>query len=140
VELGKNCLIASQVGIAGATKLGDGVTLWGQVGLSKTLKLGNNVTVLAQSGLGEDIKDNKIYFGTPAGPALEKQKELVWIKRIPEIWEKVKHLPGKREKSRNKYFYSYRVCQIARFPLGCIFNPAQDASLLGLEVVRKILP
>jgi len=98
VELGKNCLIASQVGIAGATKLGDGVTLWGQAGLSKTLKLGNNVTVLAQSGLGEDIKDGKVYFGTPAGPALEKQKELVWIKRIPEIWEKVKDLPGKREK------------------------------------------
>lgn len=98
VVLGKNCLIASQVGIAGATKLGDGVTLWGQVGLSKTLKLGNNVTVLAQSGLGEDIKDNTVYFGTPAGPALEKQKELVWIKRIPEIWEKVKNLPGKQDK------------------------------------------
>ena len=93
VELGKNCLIASQVGIAGATKLGDGVTLWGQVGLSKTLKLGNNTTVLAQSGLGDDIPDNKVYFGTPAGPALEKQKELVWIKRIPEIWERVKNLP-----------------------------------------------
>jgi UDP-3-O-[3-hydroxymyristoyl] glucosamine N-acyltransferase len=90
VELGKNCLIASQVGIAGATKLGDGVTLWGQVGVSKTLKLGNNVTVLAQSGLGEDIEDNKTYFGSPAMPALQKQKELVWIKRIPEIWEKVK--------------------------------------------------
>jgi len=96
VELGKNCLIASQVGIAGATKLGDGVTLWGQVGVSKTLKLGNNVTLLAQSGLGVDIEDNKVYFGTPAGPVLEKQKELVWIKRIPEIWQKVKDLPGKK--------------------------------------------
>ena len=94
VVLGKNCLIAAQVAIAGATVLGDGVTLWGQVGVSKTLKLGDNVTVLAQSGLGEDIEDGKIYFGTPAGPALQKQKELVWIKRIPEIWEKVKDLTG----------------------------------------------
>lgn len=98
VELGRNCLIASQVGIAGATKLGDGVTLWGQAGISKTLQLGNNVTVLAQSGLGENIADNKIYFGTPAGPALEKQKELVWIKRIPEIWEKLKRLSEDKEK------------------------------------------
>jgi UDP-3-O-[3-hydroxymyristoyl] glucosamine N-acyltransferase len=98
VVLGKNCLIATQVGIAGATKLGDGVTLWGQVGLSKTLKLGNNVTVLAQSGVGEDIEDNKVYFGSPAVPALQKQKELVWVKRIPEIWEKIKNLPGKEEK------------------------------------------
>ena len=96
VELGKNCLVASQVGIAGATKLGDGVTLWGQAGVSKTLKLGNNVTILAQSGVGEDIEDNKVYFGSPAMPALERQKQLVWIKRIPEIWEKVKDLPGKK--------------------------------------------
>jgi len=92
VVLGKNCLIAAQVAIAGATVLGNGVTLWGQVGVSKTLKIGNNVTILAQSGLGEDIEDNKVYFGSPAGPALQRQKELVWIKRIPEIWEKVKNL------------------------------------------------
>ena len=96
VVLGKNCLIAAQVAIAGATVLGDGVTLWGQVGVSKTLKVGNNATVLAQSGLGENIEDGKIYFGTPAVPALQKQKELVWIKRIPEIWEKVKDLPRNR--------------------------------------------
>lgn len=96
VELGQNCLIASQVGIAGATKLGNGVTLWGQVGVSKTLKLGNNVTVLAQSGVGENIGDNKVYFGSPAMPALERQKQLVWVKRIPEIWAKVKNLPDKK--------------------------------------------
>ena len=89
VVIGKNCLLAAQVGIAGGTKLGDGVTLWGQVGVSKTLTLGNNVTVLAKSGLAENVKDDMTYFGTPAEPALQKKKELVWIKRIPEIWEKV---------------------------------------------------
>lgn len=98
VVLGRNCLLAAQVAIAGGTKLGDGVTLWGQVGLSKTLRLGNNVTVLAQSGVGEDIEDDKIYFGSPAVPALQKQKELVWIKRIPEIWEKIKNISDKTKK------------------------------------------
>ncbi len=90
--------MAAQVAIAGGTKLGDGVTLWGQVGLSKTLTLGNNVTVLAQSGVGEDIDDNKVYFGSPAIPALQKHKELVWIKRIPEIWEKIKNFSDKNQK------------------------------------------
>lgn len=89
VVIGKNCLIAAQVGIAGCTIVGDGVTMWGQAGISKTLKIGNNAVVLAQSGVGENIGDNQVYFGTPAGPALQKQKELVWIKRIPEIWAKV---------------------------------------------------
>lgn len=87
--LGRNCLLAAQVGIAGATTLGNGVTLWGQAGISKTLNIGDNATVLAQSGLGCDVAPGKVFFGTPAEDAIIKKKELVWIKRIPEIWEKL---------------------------------------------------
>lgn len=92
VVIGKNCLIAAQVGIAGCTIIGNGVTIWGQAGISKTLNIGDNAVILSQSGVGENIEAGKTYFGTPAGPALLKQKELVWIKRIPEIWEKIKNL------------------------------------------------
>ncbi|HVY74279.1 MAG TPA: UDP-3-O-(3-hydroxymyristoyl)glucosamine N-acyltransferase [Puia sp.] len=87
--LGKNCLLAAQVGIAGAVDVGDGVILWGQVGVSKTLRIGDNVVVLAQSGVGNNLDAGKIYFGSPAGEASIKKRELVWVKRIPEIWEKV---------------------------------------------------
>jgi len=93
VIIGENCLIAAQVGVAGCTVIGNGVTIWGQAGLSKTLNIGDNAVILSQSGLGENVEAGKIYFGTPAGPALQKQKELVWIKRIPEIWEKIKNVP-----------------------------------------------
>jgi UDP-3-O-[3-hydroxymyristoyl] glucosamine N-acyltransferase len=89
VLIGKNCLFAAQVGIAGGTTLKDGVTLWGQVGVSKTLTINSNVTVLAQSGVGDDLEEGKVYFGSPAEDALKKKKELVWIKRIPELWKKV---------------------------------------------------
>ena len=89
VVIGKNCLFAAQVAIAGGTTLKDGVVLWGQVGISKTLTIGNNVTILAQSGVGKDIEDGKVYFGSPAEDAVIKKKELVWIKRIPELWKKV---------------------------------------------------
>jgi UDP-3-O-[3-hydroxymyristoyl] glucosamine N-acyltransferase len=92
VIIGDNCLIAAQVGIAGCTILGNGVTVWGQVGISKTLNIGNNAIILAQSGVGDNIKAGETYFGTPAAPALQKQKELVWVKRIPEMWEKLKSL------------------------------------------------
>ena len=87
--LGKNCLIAAQVGIAGAVEIGDGVILWGQVGVSKTLSIGDNAVVLAQSGVGGTIEPGKVYFGSPAEDASVKKRELVWIKRIPEIWKKV---------------------------------------------------
>jgi UDP-3-O-[3-hydroxymyristoyl] glucosamine N-acyltransferase len=90
VVIGKNCLFAAQVAVAGATTIEDGVVLWGQVGISKTLNIGANAVVLAQSGVGVNIEPGKIYFGSPAEEALVKKRELVWIKRIPEIWEKLK--------------------------------------------------
>jgi UDP-3-O-[3-hydroxymyristoyl] glucosamine N-acyltransferase len=88
--LGANCLLAAQVGIAGATTLGNGVILWGQVGVSKTLTIGDNAVVLAQSGVGGTLEGGKVYFGSPAEDAVVKKRELVWVKRIPEIWEKIK--------------------------------------------------
>jgi len=90
--IGENCLIAAQVGIAGAVEIGKGVTLWGQVGINKTLKIEDNVVVYAQSGIPGDLESGKTYFGSPAELAKDKLRELVYLKRLPEIWEKVKNL------------------------------------------------
>ena len=87
--VGKNCLFAAQVGIAGGTIIEEGVTLWGQVGVSKTLTIGANAVVLAQSGVPSSLAGGKTYFGYPAEDAGIKRRELVWIKRIPELWKKV---------------------------------------------------
>ncbi|PWT98511.1 MAG: UDP-3-O-(3-hydroxymyristoyl)glucosamine N-acyltransferase [Bacteroidetes bacterium] len=87
--IGKNCLFAAQVGVAGAVEIGNGVILWGQVGVSKTLSIGDNVVVYAQSGVGNTLEKGKIYFGSPAEDAGLKKRELVWIKRIPEIWKRI---------------------------------------------------
>lgn len=87
--VGKNCLFAGQVGIAGATTIEDNVILWGQVGVSKTLTIGKDAIVYAQSGVKDSIPGGKVYFGSPVEDAREKMKEFVWIKRIPQLWDKV---------------------------------------------------
>lgn len=87
--VGRNCLFAAQVGIAGATTIEDNVILWGQVGVSKTLTIGKGAEVYAQSGVPASLEGGKKYFGSPAEDALLKKKELVWMKRIPALWEKV---------------------------------------------------
>ncbi len=92
VVVGKNCLIAAQVGIAGGTVLGDGVILWGQVGVNKTITIGDNAIVMGQAGITSSIEGNKTYWGTPIQEFYSKRKELVLIKRLPEIWEKVKKI------------------------------------------------
>jgi UDP-3-O-[3-hydroxymyristoyl] glucosamine N-acyltransferase len=35
------------------------------------------------------LDGGKTYFGTPAEDAISKKRELVWVKRIPELWKKV---------------------------------------------------
>lgn len=87
--LGENCLMAAQSGIAGMTTLGKGVTVWGQVGFNKTITIGDNAVILGQSGVVGDLEGNKTYFGLPAEEANIKRRELVWVKRIPQIWDKV---------------------------------------------------
>ena len=100
--VGKNCLFAAQVGIAGATVIEDGVTLWGQVGVSKTLTIGSNATVYAQSGVPYSIEGGKVYFGSPVEDALVKKKEFIWVKRIPEMWERITKLTEMLNSPNNK--------------------------------------
>jgi UDP-3-O-[3-hydroxymyristoyl] glucosamine N-acyltransferase len=93
--VGRNCLFAAQVGIAGAVHIEDGVVLWGQVGVSKTLTIGKDAVVLAQSGIPSSLAGGKVYFGYPAEEAGYKKKEIVWIKRIAELWDRVRKLEEK---------------------------------------------
>jgi UDP-3-O-[3-hydroxymyristoyl] glucosamine N-acyltransferase len=87
--IGKRCLFASGVGIAGVCVIEDEVTLWGQVGVKSDIRLGKGCVVLAQSGVGDDIPPGKTWFGSPAGEASEKMKELFLVRRIPDILEKL---------------------------------------------------
>lgn len=80
--IGKTCLIAAQTGIAGKTIIGDNCTIYGQVGIAQNLKIGDNVVILAKSGISKDLESNKTYFGTPAGEAREKYKEIAGIRML----------------------------------------------------------
>lgn len=88
--IGRNCLIASQVGIAGVVNMEDDVILWGQVGVQKDLTIGKGAVVLGQSGVAKSLEGGKTYFGSPVREALDKMKELAMIKRLPELFERLK--------------------------------------------------
>lgn len=90
--IGKKCLIASQTGIAGCVVIEDEVTLWGQVGVKSGITIAKGTVIYAQSGLGQSTEENKTYFGSPADEARDKFKEMAYIKKIPEIIEKLNKL------------------------------------------------
>ncbi len=88
--IGEKCLIASQVGIAGCVMVEDNVTIWGQVGVKSDVTIAKGTILYAQSGLGHSTEENKTYFGSPAVEAREKFKEMAYLKKLPEIYKKIK--------------------------------------------------
>lgn len=90
--IGKRCLIASQVGIAGCVLIEDFVTIWGQVGITSGITIGEKAVISAQSGVSKSLPGHKSYFGTPADDFRTKYKELASVKLIPEIIKKLDEL------------------------------------------------
>ncbi len=88
--IGKNCILAGGVFVAGAAIIKDGATLWAQSGVTSGSIVGENAVLLAQSGLSTDIPDGKTYFGTPAGEARSKMKEVIALKKLPDLIHKIK--------------------------------------------------
>ena len=78
------------MGIAGCVRIEDEVTLWGQVGVISDITIGKGAVVYAQSGVSKDLEPGKTYFGSPAGEAREKYRELGYIKNLPGLYEKMK--------------------------------------------------
>lgn len=95
VEIGRHCIIVSQVGISGSTKLGNGVILAGQVGLVGHIELGDGVTVAAQSGVAKSIEPGKTVLGSPALDVILSKKIEAALKRLPDLLKRVKKLEDK---------------------------------------------
>ncbi|MEW6685488.1 MAG: UDP-3-O-(3-hydroxymyristoyl)glucosamine N-acyltransferase [Candidatus Edwardsbacteria bacterium] len=85
VTIGRNCVIAAEVGIGGSTIIGDNCVIAGQAGLADHIKIGNNVTIGAQAGVTKSIPDNTVVSGYPARPHAEAKRREAAVARLPEL-------------------------------------------------------
>jgi len=86
--VGKNCLMAAQVGVAGCVIIEDDVTLWGQAGIPSGRRVGKGAVLLGQSAIMYDAEPGKIYLGSPAQERRAAFMELALLKRLPELFKK----------------------------------------------------
>ena len=86
--IGKKCLIASQVGLAGCMIIEDEVTMWGQVGCASGITIGSKAIIHGQTGVTKSIEGGKTYWGTPVTEARTKLKEMAAIKEMTEFMKK----------------------------------------------------
>lgn len=91
-QIGQNCAIAAQVGLAGGVELGDNVILAGQVGISNRVKVGNSAIATAKSGIHHDVPSGAIVSGYPAITNKLWLKTVAIYNRLPEIYKSLKEL------------------------------------------------
>jgi UDP-3-O-[3-hydroxymyristoyl] glucosamine N-acyltransferase len=83
--VGRNVVIAAQVGISGSCTIDDNVTIAGQVGLGDHVHIGPGVILGGQSGVypGKHVEGpGQIFAGTPAEPRTEYLKSLARVRRL----------------------------------------------------------
>ena len=85
VTTGENCVIVSQVGIAGSTKLGDYVVLAGKVGVNGHIKIGSGATVAAYSAVAKNIEPGMTVGGIPAVNAKEWRRQLMAVAKLGKV-------------------------------------------------------
>ena len=85
VQVGKNCLIIAQAGIAGSTKIGNGAIIAGQAGISDHITIGDNTVVMGKTGVMSDLGPNQVVFGHTARPRVTAMKIEALLGKLPEM-------------------------------------------------------
>ena len=78
------------MGLAGSTEIGKNAILAGQVGVVGHLRIGNNVVVTAQSGIPGDVEDGKIVSGSPAFDNKLWLRSVSIFSKLPELAKAVR--------------------------------------------------
>jgi UDP-3-O-[3-hydroxymyristoyl] glucosamine N-acyltransferase len=92
VVLGKNVLLAAQVGIAGSTVLGDNVVFGGQVGVGGHLTIGDRAKAVGQSGITNSVDADAFVSGYPAIDNREWRRSAVVFRKLPEMRRQLRAL------------------------------------------------
>lgn len=92
VKIGDNTIIVAQVGISGSTEVGKNVIIAGQAGIIGHITIGDNVIIGGKAGVTKHIPPNTHVTGFPARDKWEDMRYQVFIRKQPELMEKVKKL------------------------------------------------
>ena len=82
VVIGRHCVIAAQVGVAGSTRIGDGVMIGGQAGLADHLEIGDEVQIAAKAGVMCSVPSGEKWGGYPARPIRRWLKETATLSTL----------------------------------------------------------
>ncbi len=101
-EIGAHTVIAAQTGISGSSTIGSRVTLGGQVGVSDHVNITDDVRIGGQAGVTKNIPEPGEYWGTPVSEFKEYARLIALVRKLPELYERVKRLEKALEEIKGR--------------------------------------
>ncbi|TWT45174.1 UDP-3-O-acylglucosamine N-acyltransferase [Phycisphaerae bacterium RAS1] len=101
-QVGEDCLLVAQVGIAGSVSVGNHVTLAGQAGVVGHIRIGDKATVGAKAGVTNNVPEGETVLGQPAIPIRDMRRQVAYVARLGDLNETVRRLEKELAELREK--------------------------------------
>jgi UDP-3-O-[3-hydroxymyristoyl] glucosamine N-acyltransferase len=82
VTIGRHCLLAAQIGLAGSLTIGDNVAIGAKAGLNNHIKIGDGAQIAAMSAVKDDIPAGERWGGHLARPTRQWFRETLAVERL----------------------------------------------------------
>ncbi|MEM1362527.1 MAG: UDP-3-O-(3-hydroxymyristoyl)glucosamine N-acyltransferase [Pseudomonadota bacterium] len=99
VVVGEDCMICSQVGIAGSARIGDRVVLAGKVGVNDNISVGDDVVAGGAAKLFTNVPAGRVVLGNPATKMTTQLQIHKALRRLPRLFRDVAALQKAVSKS-----------------------------------------
>jgi UDP-3-O-[3-hydroxymyristoyl] glucosamine N-acyltransferase len=96
VEIGEDTVVAALAGFSGGTSVGRNCVIAGQIGTNQHITIGDGATITARTGVTKSVEPGKLVGGMmPAMDYQQWRKSQVLYARLPELFERLKKLEKK---------------------------------------------
>ncbi|MBD1401006.1 UDP-3-O-(3-hydroxymyristoyl)glucosamine N-acyltransferase [Pelovirga terrestris] len=93
VDLGEDCIIVAQVGLAGSSRIGNHCTFGGQSAVAGHLKVGDHITIGARGGISGNLEaPHQVLSGVPLMPHKEWLRSAMTLPKLPEMRKNLQQL------------------------------------------------
>lgn len=95
VKVGRLCLVMAHVGIAGSSRLEDGVIIAGQAGVAGHITIGAQARIAATAGVIGDVPAGETWSGYPARPHKEALRASAALFKLAGMMKRLERLLDK---------------------------------------------
>lgn len=91
-QIGEDCIIIAQVGLAGGVEVGNHAIIAGQTGVKEQVKIGAGAVIGAQTGVMGDVPAGAFVSGYGAKPHKDVLKTAAAVNQLPDLMKKIREM------------------------------------------------